>query len=165
MRDMIAPLIANNSSYRSAFTLMELMVVVSAVGLMAAFAIPSYTKAVERGHERSAINDLTLIHSKQSDYEARYGNYYPSITGNGDNVGVAALNAAFQLSLTETSFRYYCSESGGSGNPGTFACYAVRFGGPTVYTIKVKDSDAIDPPNYPCCSSGTCYISLPTPGC
>ncbi len=77
--------------YRSAFTLMELMIVVIAVGLIAAFGIPAYDKAVERSYERDGINNLSLLYSAEQAYRARYGGYWPEATGacGGGNCGIA----------------------------------------------------------------------------
>ena len=58
-----------------AFTLMELLIVVVCIGTVAAFAIPSYTKAVDKGYARAAVMNLAAIGAAEQVYKARYGVY------------------------------------------------------------------------------------------
>ncbi len=58
-----------------AFTLTELMVVVILIGIIAAFALPNYNKAIAKAHERDAIVQLMAIHAACKIYNAQAGQY------------------------------------------------------------------------------------------
>jgi type IV pilus assembly protein PilA len=55
------------------FTLIELAVVVSIVGIIAAIAIPALLRARASGNEASAVGSLRAIHAAQSAYSASCG--------------------------------------------------------------------------------------------
>ena len=49
------------SSLKSAFTLIEIMIVVAIIGLLASIAIPSFVKARENAQKTACINNLKQI--------------------------------------------------------------------------------------------------------
>ena len=105
---------------QKAFTLMELMVVVVVVGLMAAFAVPGYDKAVDKALHRDAERNVRLLAGAQIVYKARYGKYF-------DEALVATyindLNSALGLNITEQKgVTYWCLD--GSFVPAEWACVA-----------------------------------------
>ena len=80
---------------------MELMVVVIIVGIMAAFAVPSYTKANNKAEERQMIVNLRSIIAAQEIYKAQKGDYWPAgayavPTG---NQGLPQLNTDLKLNI------------------------------------------------------------------
>ncbi|MBN1869052.1 MAG: prepilin-type N-terminal cleavage/methylation domain-containing protein, partial [Candidatus Omnitrophica bacterium] len=54
-----------------AFTLVEIMVVVMIIGLIAAFGIPNFKKALLKSRERSAMLHLSAINGANEIYKAR----------------------------------------------------------------------------------------------
>ena len=58
------------------FTLMELMVVVIIIGVIAAFAIPNYSKSIQKAHERDMLVQLTSIHASNLLYRSYDGKYW-----------------------------------------------------------------------------------------
>jgi type IV pilus assembly protein PilE len=100
---------------KKAFTIMELMVVVIIVGIMAAFAIPSYTKAVQRADEKQVIINLRTIATAQEIYKAQYGKYWPVVYATpGVNHGISEINSDLKLSIqtSGTKYDYVCNDEG-----------------------------------------------------
>jgi prepilin-type N-terminal cleavage/methylation domain-containing protein len=134
-----------------AFTLMELMVVVVIVGIIAAFAIPNYTKANNKAEERQLITNLRAIISAEEVYKAQTGNYWPSgLSVPTANQGIAAINAALKLNLLGgAKYDYNCNSPANQ----SYQCFA-RYS-PGVYAWQLYTSNAIskDPSvlNQVCC--------------
>ena len=103
-------------SRNNAFTLIELMIVIVVLGIMAAFAIPNFTKSLDRAYARDARNNLMAIHAAQQIYHAQNGTYWPA---GGDLV---AINNGLRLNVIANGVTYTC-DGGGSLS---FTCSAVR---------------------------------------
>lgn len=58
------------------FTLTELMVVVVIIGLMAAFAVPSYMRSVEMGKADEAVAVLSMVAATNRMFAMNHGNQY-----------------------------------------------------------------------------------------
>lgn len=61
------------SKSRHAFTLLELLIIVTVIAVIAAVAIPSLLAARKAGHEASAISILRQIHTAQTLFQQRRG--------------------------------------------------------------------------------------------
>ncbi len=55
-------------SYRAAFTLVEIMIVVAIIALLAAIAVPGFLRARKRSQASKIINDLRMIDSAVDQY-------------------------------------------------------------------------------------------------
>ncbi len=130
-----------------AFTLMELMIVVSVIGIIAAFAIPNYDKAVERNYRKIAEGNLTLIYSANQVYKARYGKYWPGFPNPWQDL--TAINTNLNLNIVADGFEYLCT----STDPLHFSCYAYRGTAPGKYWITIFEPDLS--PTNPDCTNGT----------
>lgn len=61
---------------KTAFTIMELLIVTIIIGIMAAFAIPAYEKAMGRQKVRRLMVTTNLIAGAQQIYKAKNGRYW-----------------------------------------------------------------------------------------
>jgi len=102
----------------TAFSLIELMIVVIILGILVAVAIPQYTRAIERSHDNEAINNLQLIVAAQKIYFLKNGNYWPGLCpGGGSEDGIDSINTNLGLDLTENCFDYEVFHAGCAGYP------------------------------------------------
>lgn len=120
------------------FTLIELMIVVTLIGIIAVFAIPNYTKSVAKSYEKTGSNNLLIMYSAQKLYKNN-GNAYADAANVGD------VNTNLNLNIIATGFTYACD-----GDAGGFECTAVKTGGGG-FTLKITDADSTV-----CCDAGTC---------
>ena len=126
---------------RRGFTLMELLLTVMIAGTIAGFAVPSFTKAVDKGKARDVVNNLYAIGAAQVVYKARYGSYYLPIA----MISVNQINAVLGTSVVEqTGVHYWCARALSIAPPG--ACTGVLTG---------KWGYVVAPSGWePACSSG-----------
>lgn len=121
-----------------AFSLMELMVVVTIAGVVAAFGIPNYQKTINVAAAKDAVNNLKLIAAAQQLYLARNGSYYPSA----GTVNVYEINTNLHLNiLAQQGVVYSCTNTAPQ-------CSAAK-GTDWTYSITV-------PTTLPACTAGTC---------
>ena len=99
------------STLRAGFTLIELLVVVLIIGILAAVALPQYTKAVARARCVEAITSLTAITNAQEIYYMANGAYTDDLS---------ALDV--QVNPTGQYFRFECTNGAIGGSVRT--CYA-----------------------------------------
>lgn len=93
------------------FTLMEIMIVIIILGVIVAFAIPSYTKAVEKGYERDAVVQLQAIASAAEFYKGQAGDYPDGST----MTNVSQINSVLGLNIVQKEMTYACSAGVMSG--------------------------------------------------
>jgi prepilin-type N-terminal cleavage/methylation domain-containing protein len=77
----------------SGFSLIELLLVVTIIGILAAIAIPSLAKSKSAAQKAAAINNLRVIHSCQTTFYSTNGRY----------ARLTELNAPENCQLGETS--------------------------------------------------------------
>ncbi len=114
------------------FTLIELMIVVTIIGILSAIAVPAYQGYVRTAHLNEAKPYLLDIAAKQRSYKVRNGVYCCS----GGNLDEAVLTAGLNLDLNATGnfcFAFICRDAGlcGSTNSTNFVSSS-QAGDPTV---------------------------------
>lgn len=134
---------------KQGFTLMELMVVVIIIGVIAAFAIPNYSKSVQKAHERDMLVHLTSIHAANLLYRSYDGDYWVGV-----NQDLAAINSALSINIIANSGTTYNYNVGPNGYTATADWDA--------YTLAVTEA-AISATN-PCCASAI-YNCLAVAAC
>ena len=124
-----------------AFTMIELIMVVVVIGMVAMFAIPNYTKSVNKTYVRTGKNNLMIMYSAQK-IKNTGGILYQSCGS------TAACNAALELSVIGNGIDYTCTGTGGPPVTG-FYCYASRAG-----EFKLKNTETTADPC--CCVANAC---------
>ncbi len=105
--------------------MVELIIVMAIISVMAAFGVPSFTKAMSRARARDAQNNLTIIHASQALYRA-------NLASNLRGANLGALNAALSLNLVSTGgTTYACNDGIAPASPTT--CVATAAGGAAVF--------------------------------
>ena len=62
------------------FTLLELMIVVSIIGILATLAVPSYQSSVVKANEAALRQDLSTLRDVLDQHKADQGKYLPSLS-------------------------------------------------------------------------------------
>ena len=145
---------------------MELLIVVVIIGIIAAFAIPNYKKAIAKARERSAVSQLMTLHAANQLYKAQTNSYWQA-----NSNSLKEINQNLGISLLADGFSYSYSSS----NPETYETYAAWNKENEHYTIRLTEeaiftessdnntSSSVKTNYNPCCfvSAGTCP-SLPS---
>ena len=99
----------NKPKIKSAFTIIELLVVVVLVSLIAAFAIPSFNKSMRKSYERDIITQLQAIHAANLTYRAINYTFYIKATGTLDDINT---NLRINI-LADSSIEYIYKSADG----------------------------------------------------
>ena len=127
-------------SANKAFSLIEIMIVIIVLGILAAFAIPSYQKTKEAGEERTAAANLKIIENSLEQYKNQNGTY-PTV----NCADVTAVNTTFGLSIIAEGVSYTCLF-----DTFPYECKATHSSG---WDIHIR-SDEIN--KHVHCNTGTC---------
>lgn len=84
---------------QSAFTLVEIMIVVVIIGLLAAMAIPALKRVQQTARNNRFINDLRIFAQSFEQYALENGTWPPNV---GNSVVPANMTTALQISVWTT---------------------------------------------------------------
>lgn len=79
---------------KKGFTLIELLVVVAIIGILAAIAIPQFSKYRVRAYNSAAQSDLRNVQTAFESYFADYQEYPNAITNQTNDIGLTSTNGA-----------------------------------------------------------------------
>jgi prepilin-type N-terminal cleavage/methylation domain-containing protein len=149
------------SNNKKGFSIMELIIVVVIIGVLASFAIPKYTRTVERSIMNDAVVQLQSIHSALLIENAQrgQGTYLDSSAECGGSCNLSQLNTELNINITANGMTYSYLRTATN----TYNVTAVRTGGSSVFTLTLTQSP-LSSTNNPICS-GSCPCSSPTPHC
>src|SRR3989339_1174386 len=112
---------------KKGFTLIELITVVIIIAIMAALALPQYTRFMERGHGSTAKNALNMIRKAEATYFALNSAYTNDTTGTtGLAQEVPEIAKLFDGATTANLEWNYTIDTSGTTNNSTFTATATR---------------------------------------
>jgi prepilin-type N-terminal cleavage/methylation domain-containing protein len=106
------------------FTLMEVLIVIIIIAILAALAIPTYTRSVQRARDSEAFVNLGLIRTGEKIYRLDYGVYFPS-AGNVSDIG--QINSYLNIDIPAPEDKWDYSVTGGA----SFEAHARRLNTPS----------------------------------
>ncbi len=103
------------------FTLVELMIVISIIGILAAVAYPAYTGAIKKANRADGIDSLLSLASRMEEYYMN-NDTYVGATVNAAGTGTVGSNQTsdnlYTMSVTSaTAFTYTLTASPNSADP------------------------------------------------
>ena len=88
---------------KKGFTLIELITVVIIIAIMAALALPQYTRFIERGHGSTARNALNMIRKAEATYfalQSQYSNIMSVLDDEVPEISKLALSSEWSYAIT-----------------------------------------------------------------
>jgi len=127
-----------------AFTLMEVIVVIVAIGLLAAFSVPNYIKAIQKADERNMIMNLKIIRTAAEIYVESGDSVIPA------PLTLQKINEALRISIVDPKSLYECPAIA----PTMIGCFARHPSGWIIDT----DTSFLD-------GKVRCIFGVPCPSC
>lgn len=165
-----APVDINMKSNHKAFTLIEMLVVISLIGILAALALVSFTSSQKQARDVMRKSDLKQYQTVLESYANLASGFYPSRTG--ANVSAYTylcpdLNLEIEPDIscledpkngTDSTFAYYYRSNGTNGTPDatTYVLWAKLENKTSTYWIVCSSGKSGESASVP--SSGVCPI-------
>ncbi len=126
------------------FTLTELLIVIIIIGILAALALPQFSKTKEHALRKEAQANLKLIAAAEKIYRMEAGAYYPVPAG--PQSSITNINDYLKLSIPSGGARNWDYAVDSSTNVST----ATRFSGTYLGCTYTIGFTADDPTNIDC---------------
>ncbi len=136
------------------YTLVEVLITVTLMGILAAFAIPQLLGQVEKSYGVEATNMLRVLKGAEENYKNQTGQYFDIFGGgcyNGLEEEWLPLGVADPNPVGNKNHFLYCVDTAtGSGpDPTRFKARALRKDGPHVNKLMCLNQNGIWSGNYP----------------
>jgi prepilin-type N-terminal cleavage/methylation domain-containing protein len=147
----------------NAFSITELMIVIILIGVMAGFALPSFTKAVLKAQVRDAMIQLEALYAANRIFRAQNNTFW-TVTVAAGPTGAATINGGpLGLNLVSNGLSYgYTPNSAVTAT--LFTATAARTG-TNAFTVRINQN-LINPlggpgASNPCCVAGGYCTNFP----
>lgn len=95
---------------RQAFAIIEILIAIIILGILAAIALPDYSKSIEKSRGKNGEVNLISIYNAQKRYRLDNGNYYTCAPCN-----PSTINSALDVHIDDPYFTYEIKSESGSG--------------------------------------------------
>ena len=106
---------------KKAVTLLELMVVITIIGILVAMSVPMFTRAIENTRAEEAVAALEQIRNAERIYRVEENDYWPA--GSSENT-IGSINTELRLALDTRPNRNWDYEITATASPDTFLATA-----------------------------------------
>lgn len=103
---------------RFGFTLVELMVVVSIIGILVTIAIPKFADMIRKADEGQTKGSMGALRSALSIYYADMEGQYPATIVSNDALTALTINGKYLTSIPMTKTPYYHADTSGESDDG-----------------------------------------------
>jgi prepilin-type N-terminal cleavage/methylation domain-containing protein len=98
---------------RKSFTMIELIIVMVIIGVISMFAIPNFTRAMNRARVRDAVLNLNVIHASNVLFRVRNGvNIGDATAPDGQRNSAADINVTLLLNILASGGSTYVCDTG-----------------------------------------------------
>lgn len=119
--NILSQALKNKPEEESGFTLIELLVVITIVGILAAAAMPAYSRYRAQAFDTAALTDLRSVAVAEESYFIENHEYFSCANVNCTNYpGISTINKDVTLSVAATGDTFVVTSTHAKGTGKTF---------------------------------------------